>query len=143
MPHQHCQHAPPSATVFATEPHQVAAVNEAIHDYWFDVDRITFDASASTLSLPFPRPPAGAVDKHVFVSRKHDEGNVESVLRIKRVRRWRIEDTNKVGYYDFNELRYDPGKKVIRITTGIPILIEIEVERLEVAVEIRTPRLSD
>jgi hypothetical protein len=129
-------------TIVATKAEELDAVVAAIHDYWFDTDRIVFDELGSTLSFAFSRPPAGATDRIIFFPRKRRAGDVESFLRIRHVRRWIIDDTEGVGSYDFNEITFDSATMVLHITTGIPIGLTIEVEKLDVSVEI-TDRVID
>lgn len=132
-----------SQQIVAVDPQELPAVAEAIHDHWFDLDQTVFDAASTTLSFTFARPPAGVADRHILTSRRREAGYVESFLRIRRVVRWRIEDTNRVRYYDFNEIEYNPDKRVVRLTTGIPILIEVEVQGLEIVVEITDKVVAD
>ena len=44
-----------------------------------------------------------------------------------------MEDAERVGSYDFNELRFHEGRKRIEVTTGVPLDLYADVERLEVA----------
>jgi hypothetical protein len=61
---------------------------------------------------------------------------IECFLRIFHVKSYRINDTQKVGTYDFNVLKYDPREKCIVVLTGIPIDIRVCVEQFEVSVEV-------
>ena len=42
-----------------------------------------------------------------------------------------ITDSEKVGFYDLNEISYSDRDKSVRITGGIPILIEVSVDGLK------------
>jgi hypothetical protein len=129
--------------IVANEVQQLPVVVAAIHDYYFDLDKTTFDSTTATLSFTFARPPAGVAEKRQFLPKRYELGYVESFLRIRRVLHWMIDDTNNVGYYDFNEIKYDPERKIVIVTTGIPILIEVKVEALDVVVEITNRVLAD
>jgi hypothetical protein len=67
---------------------------------------------------------------------------VKSTLTIRHARAWRCEDPEGVGYYDFNEVRYEPEAQRMTITTGVPLFMEALVEALDVAVEITDELVS-
>ncbi|HSL82622.1 MAG TPA: hypothetical protein VLF66_07580, partial [Thermoanaerobaculia bacterium] len=122
------------AEVRITESLELSRINELIHDHWFDLDDVTFDEATSTLEIRFSRPAleAGAPASGWALFRRVDVPYVASFLRIQHVRSWALEDTERIGSYDFNELRFDEGKLRIKITTGVPLSLSADVERLEV-----------
>lgn len=124
------------AEVRITKGSDLSRINQVIHDHWFDLDDVTFNEASSTLELRFTRPPAEAEAQASVWSllRRVEVPYVESFLRIHHVRRWALEDTERIGSYDFNELRFDEGKQRIQITTGVPLNLSADVERLEVSV---------
>jgi hypothetical protein len=114
----------------------LSRINEVIHDYWFDLDDVTFDEAASMLVIRFSRPlvKTDAPASGWSLLRRVEVPYVESFLRLHHVRGWALEDTERIGSYDFNELRFDEGKQRIQITTGVPLNLSADVERLEVSV---------
>lgn len=110
----------------ATELKNLDAINKAVHDRWFKVDDVKLDASRNTLSVPFgdsrsaTRKPGGATISHY--------------LEIGYVERYTLEETEGVGSYDFNEIRFVQPTQTVTITTGIPLTFEIVVKKLDVRV---------
>lgn len=103
--------------------HDMALITDAIHDRWFDPDRIVFHQQQSALEFPFTRRRWRA-----------DPPEVACCLRIDHVESYEIDDSERVGGYDFNKLVYDSEKREIRVLTGVPIDIRVKVKRLGVRV---------
>jgi hypothetical protein len=61
---------------------------------------------------------------------------LQAWLVVRSVTDWTFEDTERVGLYDFNWIRYQADARTIRFDTGIPIRIEAKVERIDVSVEV-------
>jgi hypothetical protein len=57
-----------------------------------------------------------------------------ALLQIHEVERFEVRDTEKVGSYDVNEIRFDSSLGQITITTGIPLDFRIKVRRLRLTV---------
>jgi hypothetical protein len=116
---------------------ELEAINDLIHDSFFEVDDISFDSQASTLSFKFELPtlPSGLGLKQFIYSSKTSPG-VECLLTIHKVLKYIIEDTEKVGRYDFNIIEFDAPAKIVRIRTNIPIGIQMLVSELEISLEV-------
>lgn len=119
-----------------TDRAELNRINELIHDYWFDLEDVTFDEATSAVQIRFLRPRLGPAEKSSGWSlfRRVDVDYVGSFLRIAQVRSWALEDTERIGSYDFNELRYDQAAHRIQIATGIPLGFHVDVEALDVSV---------
>lgn len=119
-----------------TRGSELRRINEIIHDYWFDLDDVTFDEATSMLEIRFSRPSVrtDSPASRWWLLRRVEVPYVESFLRIHHVRSWALQDTERIGSYDFNELRFDEGKQRIQITTGVPLSLAVDVARLEVSV---------
>lgn len=133
-----------SARICIENPNEIPVILDEIHDCWFDVEDILLDSKTSILSIKFKRE---AIDKRRTSSRgwvlkKVEIPFVHCLLKIYHVKHYSINDTEGVGTYDFNELRFDPKLKRMCITTGVPIDIEIMVENFEVCVEV-TDRIAE
>jgi hypothetical protein len=116
---------------------EIEAINDLIHDAFFDVDDIAFDSQASILSFKFDLPtlPSGLGLKEFIYSSKTSPG-VECLLKIYNVEKYSIDDTEKVGRYDFNIIEFDAPARVVYIRTNIPIGIQILVSELEISLEV-------
>lgn len=119
-----------------TRGSELRRINEIIHDYWFDLDDVMFDEPASMLEIRFSRPSlrTDLPASRWLLLRRVEVPYVESFLRIHHARGWALEDTERIGSYDFNELRFDERKQRIQITTGVPLSLSVDVARLEVSV---------
>ena len=116
---------------------RIPAILDIIHDCWFDVDDIVHDPEALTLSIRFGREMferSRVVERRYLLSRK-EVPVAECFLKIHHVTDYSVRDTERVGLYDFNEIEYDPNLKRLRITTGIPIDIQMTLDKFEVEVE--------
>lgn len=85
--------------VRATEHSKLDAINRKIHDRWFNIENVELDASRSILSVLFSesrsasKEPSGA-------------SAISSYLEIGNVERYTLRETEGVGRYDFNEVRF-------------------------------------
>lgn len=118
-------------TVFR-DPDQLSSAIDCIHDRWFDRDKIAFDRDKSVLAIPFFERSSPIRE---FWSLRRAPTQTTGVLRIHNVVTYTIKDPKKVGIYDFNELIYDPERKRLSITTGVPIEIEVTVSSFELDIE--------
>lgn len=111
----------------ATERGQLNMVNDRIHDRWFDVSGVKFDESRGVLRVPFDESRSPT---------KHGPGVrlATRCLEIGNVERYTLKESEGVGRYDFNVLRYAPESRTITVTTGIPLTFEVLVRSLDVRV---------
>lgn len=119
------------------DPQKIPELLDVIHDRWFDVEGIVHAPESSILSIPFKQELLEQRQAHrrFWFLKQLRVPIVKCFLSIHHVKTYTIRDTEQVQFYDFNELRFDPEQKVISITTGVPIEIEIAVEKFEVSVE--------
>ena len=126
------------------DPKELHRIVERIHDCWFDVEDVVLDKETSTLSIRYEKESQhGTVEKRIFfLIRKERIPIYECFLKIGNVKKYDIRDKQQVGKYDFNDIRYNPELKRITIRTGVPIGLEIDIDRLEVLVE-ETEKIVD
>jgi len=98
------------------DPQSIEQIVSLVHDRWFDVEAIDYDAESGVLEIPFS-----------------DLGYVRTLL-IGCVQSVKIVDTERVGYYDFNSISYDAEMGLVRVSTGIPLLLEAVVGGLDISV---------
>src|SRR5439155_24669761 len=82
---------------------------ELVHDYWFDVEKIVFDRARK--SVTFRVEP-----KRAYVEAGSSKG---IAIEIRNVEDLIVADTEKVGYYDINQITFDAGKNALLLTGGI------------------------
>ena len=117
-------------------PNQIPIIDDVIHDAWFDVSNIAFDSNTSVLSIEFDlelKDESTVVEKN-WMMKKLEVPLVQCFLNIFHVESYEIDDTERVGSYDFTSLEYNSDLRCISIITGTPIGIEIKVRDFEVSV---------
>lgn len=127
-----------ATTVSVTDPAKLAPLLDLVHDRWFEAAAVTFDPQSGELRIPFLFEVSedARVLRDWIVVRRLEAPVVAAVLRIGWVVSYRVEDDEKVGKYDINTIEYDPRASRVRITTGIPMQLEANVERFAVSVEV-------
>ncbi len=100
-----------------------------IHDCWFNLDEVNFDAFTGVLEVPFMRPilERSRTVKRIFLKRVQVP-LVRCVLRMRYVECLKLEDTKCVGSYDFDEMRYDSAAQKIVVDTGVLLRFEVKFE---------------
>jgi len=118
-------------------PNDLDAVHDLIHDCYFDVDDIAFDAPSSVLSFRFRRTVIrGGHWWKDFISTSKMSPAIECFLRIHHVESYLIKDTQKIGTYGFNVLDYDSPTHCIAVRAGVPIDIRVFVRDFLISVEV-------
>lgn len=104
-----------------------------IHDEFFDVDDIRYDSDTGTVDIPFGRvfhDENATVVKSGFFRRIYEVPVLRCVLRIGNVTDFALEDTQKMGTYDFNVIDYNKASGKLTIKTGIPLKLFMTVTAL-------------
>lgn len=119
------------------DPKELPTIVDFVHDCWFDRDSILLDPLTSVLSIKFVRKATerGSIVGKVLFFKKVRVPTVECFIRIRHAKDCVIKDNEQVGRYDFNEILYRKDAKCIRITTGVPIEIEVNIDKFDVSVE--------
>ena len=116
---------------------QAYIITDLIHDCWFDKDTILHDSANSILIIRYKKQVAEwkEVVRKIWFLKKVNIPIAECFLKIHGVDSYSVEDEANIGTYDFNEIKYSPQSKLITITSGFPIKINVYVERFEIVVE--------
>lgn len=94
------------------------AINDELHDRWFDVTDIEFSQLHGQVRVRFRRSIKG--------------NNSDIQLEIAGVDDFVLEESEGVGVYDFNRLALSARTGALRVETGIPLRFEMHVSRLAV-----------
>lgn len=84
-----------------TDPEELGVIMNIVHDCWFDVEDVSFDAGVGKLSVTFQRPSIGE-EGGLF---KKQGPLSDWVLEIEGVESYELAESENVGRYDFNENR--------------------------------------
>lgn len=114
----------------ATAREQLDAINHRIHDRWFSVNDITYDSSTGRWTLLY------SDNDHLERRRLDSARNTKAtwLLIVDHVTHFEIVDSQRVVWYDLNQLRYYARQKVLRVTTNIPLLIRLRVSLLHISI---------
>jgi hypothetical protein len=107
--------------MIVTEAKKIKDLVNAIHDAYFDVDQIVFNESKKFVLMRFEVDPKRL---------KASPSSKTFYLRIEKVLKLNFEDTEKIGVYDVNTLKYTDNNKEIILSCGIPFLMKTKVKEL-------------
>lgn len=112
---------------------ELDGIINVVHDYWFDVDDVSFDESRRRLVIKFQRPTVASRDTPPRLLARSRPLS-DWVLEIEEVDGCHLEESEGVGKYDFNEILYSGADRSLTITTGIPLAFRMDVESLDITV---------
>lgn len=112
-------------TYTATSERELEDLIPLVHDMYFPIDSVVFDRERGVVEIPFSR-----------TGRETDPltGALPSTVSIGDVIDMHVADTEGVGFYNVNELRYDAKGGVLTVVTGIPLTLRCKVTRCDVRV---------
>lgn len=113
----------------------ISIITDLIHDRFFDLGKVEFDGPKEVITIPFEeeKKELSVTLKNYILFRKVAIPLVRHYLRIYNVKNVIINDTEKIGSYDFNELVINGSKLAIK--TGIPLEFEAEISDLQIEIE--------
>jgi hypothetical protein len=114
-----------------TDPSEIAALVDRIHDLWLDANSIEFIPIESLVTIRYLK----SLKPKSFLGSRARFPAEECFLRISGVTSLSVQDTAKVRFYDINTVIYDSASKCIEIKTGVPIGIRAIVKGLDITVE--------
>lgn len=114
-------------TFTATSEPELEALIPLVHDMYFPIASVVFDRERGVVEIPFSR---------TGRETKPRTGELPSTLSIGDVFELYVEDTEGVGFYNFNELLYDAKAGVLTVVTGIPLTLRCKVSSCNVRVSI-------
>ncbi|HWO87590.1 MAG TPA: hypothetical protein VNL98_00410 [Gemmatimonadales bacterium] len=112
----------------ATSPAMLGAINDLIHDRWFEIDGTVFDESARTVRIPFDPIARSAASGAVLTP------ETIQILEVRRARVLNVHDSERVSRYDFDRIEWDGNANAVLVRTGVPVSIRVEVDEVDVMV---------
>ena len=132
----------------ATRAEDLERITGEIHDWFFDVDDVTFDAGRSEVVVPFRRwstdearvveTPPRSLFRRLLAMGGRSEWEVpwyRWMLRVKDATSCELGDNAEIGSADFNGVEYDADAGLVTVKGNIPVTISVRVRRLDVRVE--------
>jgi hypothetical protein len=113
-----------------TNPSEIERLTERLHDSWLDVESLIFDTASASIKVRCLTnlKPRSLVERIRFPAR-------ECFMKISNVSSVSVEDTQKIRYYDIDNLSYDHEGQYLEIKTGIPVRILIFVKSVDIVIE--------
>ena len=113
-------------------PVNLDKINDVLHDCYFDVEAIKIENNVFEVPV-FQNKAESLIKKRFFIFKQFEIQSYTSILKIYNVNSYRIVDTEKIGYYCFNKLIFNPVKKNFSILADVPISINVNVKLFEVS----------
>ena len=111
-------------------------VNSAIHDDLMDIDTLKMDSDSGLLCVTLWQQPNQGAGRVWGPITDATRAKVHlGRLTFRHVRAYELVDTQRVGLYDVNRLRYDQRTCTIIVETGIPLVFRVQVDTVVVVVE--------
>lgn len=101
------------------EPLHLRFLSDALHDLWFDVDRLQKDSCEEVVTIPLYKGPADL-----------KRGRAFAVWTIRYVLSVVVRDTEQVGCYDINHIQLDPRENVLTVIGNIPVVVLFHLAKL-------------
>lgn len=120
-----------------TDSAQLGLVTAELHDWFYDLEDVAFEASRRQLVVPFRRwdyEQARVLERR-RLSRLEELPWYRWYLSIGSVLSYEIDDAAQIGEADFNEVRFDEKSRTLLVEGGLPVRIIARVEQLHVQVE--------
>ena len=103
-------------------PSELSALVDLVHDLWFDVDQLERHPSCGAATIPLYERPDDLRQKRPPIL----------TLVIKHVHSAVVKDSEHVGYYDIDQIRFDPVANVLTISGCIPLVVQFRVAKLHI-----------
>ncbi len=112
------------------------AINEAIHDQWFDLDRLAHDRERSEVRLTlYPGRTRGRVGFVTGAPLDDDLPPPIGELIIGAVEDVEVVDDAGTGWYEVDRVTFDPDACQVVVRATIPLEITVRVRELDVRLE--------
>jgi hypothetical protein len=118
----------------ATSIAELRVITSKLHDLWFDVTNVDYDAQRGIVSVRF-------LPDHQ--SDRIAQGDMVRELEIRCAKELRLTESEGIGRYDVNELQYLPNARTVSVATGIPLTFDVLVTDLDVALHERAKAVEE
>lgn len=112
-----------------------------IHDEFFELDDLSFSKDQGVITIPYRRVfhgNTGRLIRNWLICRTYEIDVIRSILTIRNVYEYEVDDRSHIGTYSFNTMLYKNGFLVIRCCEDCVLRIftpKIEIESQDVEVK--------
>jgi hypothetical protein len=111
-----------------------------IHDEFFELDDLSFSKDQGVITIPYRRVfhgNPGRLIRNWLIFQTYEIDVIRSILTIRNVQEYEVDDRSHIGTYSFNTMSHDDGLLIIRCCEDcdlrlITLKIEIESQDVEV-----------
>jgi hypothetical protein len=116
---------------------ELKVITQFVHDCAFNIDDIVHDTQSATVKIPFRRVLDRPTTVRSILGRLGlvDYPEAEYILTVGKVKSFVAHDTQGVGRFEFESLKYDPDEHRLHVATDIPSRIVAGVEELMLGVD--------
>jgi len=126
--------------VVVTSADALDSVIRLIHDEHFELDEVSFSKDQGVVTIPYRRMfhgNPGRLIRNWLICRTYELDVIRSILTIRNVQEYDVDDRSHIGTYSFNTMSYDNGSLLIRCCEDCDLRmvtpkLEIESRDLEV-----------
>jgi len=119
---------------------QFALIGEKLDGAWLDADKTTYNGRKASVKFFFRivnYEESELLERKWLGLKKTFRVPInKACLQIRNVKKFNFDDTQKVGFYDLCEIKYNYDKKKVSLVTGIPLRVEVIVNSLDVILEL-------
>ena len=135
--------------VVVTNADHLECIVGLIHDEFFELDDVCFSKDQGVVSIPYRRMFHGHPGRLIhnwLIYRRYEVDVIHSMLTIRNVKEYTINDKSHIGTYSFNTISYDNGALRIKCCEDLDLRlfvsgVEIENHDLEVKGKARISKL--
>lgn len=130
---QETENAQPFAQIAATDAEGLHQIADRLHDEYFDLDLVRYDATAGILEIPFRRIFHGGpcrVLKRRILYRVVEVDVLRCVLRFSNVVSYEAEERTGTGTCSLNTMRYDAAERSVVLECDPDCTMRVGVQRL-------------
>ena len=118
-----------------SSPHEFGKLLDLIHDEFFDLDEVKYDAEQGVVEIPYRRIFHGGrarTVKNRWLYRVVEVDVLRCILRVRNVENLEIRDDARIGSYAFNTLTYDETTGELLFECCEPCTLRMKVSGLAI-----------
>ena len=120
--------------ISVTTPDQIVNLIDVMHDEYFDLDTVKYNEDAATVKIPYKRvfhDGPHRVIRNFLIFRTIEVDVIRSLLTIKYVKQFQVNDTAQINNYSFNNIIYDNGSITIRCEPDVELKLQVSDINIE------------
>lgn len=112
-----------------------------LHDEHFELDDVSFSEEQAVVTIPYRRmfhKKPGRLIRNWIIFRTYEFDVIRSILTIRNVQEYEVDDRSHIGTYSFNTILYDKGSLLIKCCEDCDLRLvtsKIEIESHDVEIK--------